>query len=542
MIFRRPWFLVSSAVSLLLAVACAAGPTASPGEVPPPPASAPPATSVALVESAPPAVSAPPVASDEPDDPDEEPGRPLPAGFVHVSRKGEARCGQFRVDLPREPKGEPGLVFARVRAADGSAFHEVHGREYKFDPDDTTSLKMYLSVEFCGDLTGDGVPELVLTERTMGAHCCYTHQVISLTSPVKNLMTWEKGDMGTPLWPARYRPAGPWQIEGRVVFSPAFPKGDEDSLGLSYASMPVVPVVFSFQKGGYQMTSLSFPEAYRKSRAEIEARCKASPDECEGELIVWIDSLAIGDWAGVSARPMFKEALPTLRRASGPTRQALRALGTEARPGKLNLGRAAPAVPDREPQRHAGQRVEEVVLAGQQRRDRDREGGEQGPGPQRAGRAQRERRVDRHRAVGRGKTVHVRVVAPDLPEHPGPHGPGLVERAARVAHREKQPEGRAHGHDGELPSQVAAQRRSTLEGEPRAHAERMNPQVHQRRRRREGQRGLPRARELVRPGRGGERPGQVIHPRPQGPRAHGGGRGEPLLAGSQTVRRAILLG
>jgi hypothetical protein len=135
--------------------------------------------------------------------------------------------------------------------------------------------------------------------------------------------------------------------------------------------------------------------------------------------------------------------------------------------------------------------------------------------------------MDRHRAVGRGKAVHVRIIAPDAREHPRPHRPRLAERSARVAHRIEHPEGRAHRHDHELPGEVPPQPRPRPDREPRAHAERVHPEVHERGRGHRGQRRLPPPPEQVRTR--GERARQVIHPRPQRPHPRRRCRPEGLL-------------
>jgi len=36
------------------------------------------------------------------------------------------------------------------------------------------------------------VPELFSTERIMGAHCGYTHYMVKMTRPARNLLMWQK--------------------------------------------------------------------------------------------------------------------------------------------------------------------------------------------------------------------------------------------------------------------------------------------------------------------------------------------------------------
>jgi hypothetical protein len=259
-----------------------------------------------------------------------EEGPSLPEGFVGLADKGEVRCGNLVVQVLDEP-GAEGIRFVKVTGPTGAKVYEAHGRRYRLDA--TTQLTMDLSLEFCGDLTGDGVPELLLTERTMGAHCCYTHYAISMTSPSKRLLMWEKGDAGTPVVPVRYRPGAAWQLEGLVVFWPPFNAGKGDPV-LSYASAPLLPVVFSLSGGQYQLASLSFPEAYLRHRTATWAAC-TGPGDCDGDLYAWLDSVAIGDWDNVKARVKDAEFRRVLDARTVATRkQLLRQVGSEKLPAR----------------------------------------------------------------------------------------------------------------------------------------------------------------------------------------------------------------
>ena len=153
-----------------------------------------------------------------------------------------------------------------------------------------------LTVDFCGDLTGDGIPELVMTESTMGAHCCYTRYVVSLTNPPKRLLMWEKGDAGTAILPVKYGTGRDWQLEDLAVVWPPFDVDKGDPV-LSYASAPLVPVVFSSSARRISVSPPSpTPQAYAKQRDTMKQECAKDPSGCFGELLIWIDSLVIGDW------------------------------------------------------------------------------------------------------------------------------------------------------------------------------------------------------------------------------------------------------
>ena len=316
-------------------VSCAGGEPTKAAPRRPPVASLQPSITAPQAASAPAPASATPTAlasADAPEDPAEEYGPPLPQGFVRLPETGETLCAGLRVAVISEPGGGEFARFVRVLGADGKRLYEAHGRRYKLDKMEKTTLGMDLWGEFCGDLTGDGVQELVLTEKTMGAHCCYTHYAVSLTSPPKRLLMWEKGDAGTPIVPAKYRPGPAWQIEGSVVMWPPFDTNQGDPV-LSYASAPIVPVVFSLVGGEYKLTSLSFPEAYRKSRDAIHAACNADPSRCFGEIIAWIDSLVIGDWDAEKATMKDVDLRNALDRRAAAMKKMLAAqIGSEQRP------------------------------------------------------------------------------------------------------------------------------------------------------------------------------------------------------------------
>lgn len=324
-----------SMVVIALLASCAGKEPQTPAPpAPPAPASAPSSAAALAPSAAPPlasiAVSAPPAPPPAPPAADEDQGAPLPPGFVRIPQSDEVVCGGFRVQVL--PDGAAFPRFVRVLGADGKKVYEAHGRSYKIDA--TSSMKSDLSGEFCGDLTGDGVPEMVLTESSMGAHCCYTRYVVSLSSPPKRLLMWEKGDAGTDIVPVKARPGPSFQLQDRVVLWPPF-DGDKGDPVLSYAGAPLVPVIFSFQRGEFQMTSLSFPEVYRKDRNEMRAACVKTPDDCFTQIIEWIDGLAIGDWDSEKLLIQDEDLRKSLDRNAAKMRKVLAAqLGSEQRPGK----------------------------------------------------------------------------------------------------------------------------------------------------------------------------------------------------------------
>ena len=306
---------IFGAVASVALSACATErPPPQPGAAPRLPApTAPTVAPTAAVPSSTAKAEAPPPAPEE---------APLLPGFVRLEPESKTRCGDLEVQFIKEPRGSY-EHFVRVSGPDGKRLYEAHGRRYKLG--DTPAI-MHLSGEFCGDLTGDGVPE-----STVGAHCCYTHYVVSMTSPPKRLLMWEKGDAGTPVFPVQYRAKGPYQLQGSVVMWPPFDvsKGEPS---LPYAGAPVVPVVFALIHGEYRFASLSFPEAYREGRDLDKAACRRAPDDCHGQLTSWIASLVIGDWDQEKKDPMYDDLRAVLERPTPEMKRILASLGSEARP------------------------------------------------------------------------------------------------------------------------------------------------------------------------------------------------------------------
>lgn len=240
------------------------------------------------------AVSAPP-----PPPPPESTGPSLPEGFVYVPDplddrwKASVTCGDFVVQNVKPAdmvaRYEPFVV---VTDKAGKKVYEAHGREYKIE---STSLKQSLVVEICGDLTGDAVPELMMTERTMGAHCCYTHYVVSLTSPPKRILMWEKGDSGDGISPVKIRKGKSFQLLSMDRIFPPF-RGDADEPAVPYAGVPGYPIVFELVGSEYKARTFLFADWLRAEREKELAACKAM-SYCErSDLYDWGIALIIGDW------------------------------------------------------------------------------------------------------------------------------------------------------------------------------------------------------------------------------------------------------
>ncbi|PNY81554.1 hypothetical protein [Deinococcus koreensis] len=134
------------------------------------------------------------------------------------------------------------------------------------DPPDRLSItrgaKVYASVEdervavdFCRDITGDGVPEIMLSAFSGGAHCCFTHTLYSLTTPPRRLLE---------VFSAHSDSLSVRQLDS----TPALELIGADwrfayAYGMSFAESAPLPVVYAFQGdpdgGRYVDDSRAFP-------------------------------------------------------------------------------------------------------------------------------------------------------------------------------------------------------------------------------------------------------------------------------------------
>lgn len=210
--------------------------------------------------------------------------------------KGESKsalCGKLRVENVRG-HGEVYEPFVMVTdTITGKTIYEAHGQED--DWGDGQKKLRELTASACGDVTGDGVPELLLTEKTMGAHCCYTHYVTSMTSPTQLIMAWEKGDSGDGVWPVKLKPGPVWQIQSVTLVSPPFDVEAGDP-PVPYAYVPGFPIIFDLVSGQYQKRTFAFLDVLRKERDQDRAACITRPNCESNHLYEWGMALMLGEW------------------------------------------------------------------------------------------------------------------------------------------------------------------------------------------------------------------------------------------------------
>jgi hypothetical protein len=154
-----------------------------------------------------------------------------------------------------------------------------------------------VSAEWCFDLTRDGIPELLVTESSGGAHCCHTFRVISLGPTPELLLEFDAGN-GWLEGPENVDGTGAFELLGRDDFLV------NDASASPYAATYFVPVVFAFENGKYVRKTRRFKKLLEREREELAADYRSEDargmsDDPSGWMAL---SLLIGDWEKVKPR------------------------------------------------------------------------------------------------------------------------------------------------------------------------------------------------------------------------------------------------
>ncbi|WP_295820520.1 hypothetical protein [uncultured Deinococcus sp.] len=131
-------------------------------------------------------------------------------------------CGAYTLKLEENGFGDPDDRVSVLRGADVVA----------------TVTDTMVSVDWCRDVTGDGVPEVLLAGFSGGAHCCFTHTLYSLTTPARRLLTAFSAHSDT-LDVRQLNGGGPLELVGadwRFAYG----------YGMSFAESAPLPVVYSY--------------------------------------------------------------------------------------------------------------------------------------------------------------------------------------------------------------------------------------------------------------------------------------------------------
>jgi hypothetical protein len=204
---------------------------------------------------------------------------PTPGAITRI------RCGSFTLEQRvGEKDGVARGAQITIKNAQGQAL-----RTFK------ANVEYFESIEalYCGDLTGEGTPELVLSTYSGGAHCCFTYDVLSMTPRLPNLLHWEAGNGGlNRLALLKGRP--PYEIVGSDDRFAYF-------ADLPVAASPFLPIVFAYRNGRYVNATRDYPQLVKDDQAEARqqlANC-AGDEFCEKSfaLHVYADGILLNQEA-----------------------------------------------------------------------------------------------------------------------------------------------------------------------------------------------------------------------------------------------------
>ena len=193
-------------------------------------------------------------------------------------------CGAYTVTQDVTAVLDTGRV-TRVSISDAT------GRQVKQVELDTSQGGMVgISQVRCGDVTGDGVPTLMVETYTGGANCCFVYDLYALTSTLPSLLHWEARKGGIQTF-ALLNNKPPYQIVGvddRLA-----------DLGLlpMYAT-PELPVVFTLRNGQYVRATQEFPQVLRDNLTEAQQAIPTCDQDEICERSQAVRAYALGYWLG----------------------------------------------------------------------------------------------------------------------------------------------------------------------------------------------------------------------------------------------------
>lgn len=154
---------------------------------------------------------------------------------------GSGRCGAYSVQW-RSPAAEGGPLASLEVRRGGRRVLEIRARE---------EFEQILG-RWCGDVTGDGRPELGHEVFTGGAHCCFAVRVDTLEGPT--LLDVDLGNADSK---------APQQLDGKGALEIDSANVMDGFGGLSYAASPWLPRTFAFKGGRYVDAATQFPAHIR---------------------------------------------------------------------------------------------------------------------------------------------------------------------------------------------------------------------------------------------------------------------------------------
>lgn len=165
--------------------------------------------------------------------------------------------GAYRVETWATPRdGWAREAMVRVVAPEGEPF-EVHDAIVRFVEQDGLEPWEPRSVAHTpgDDLTGDGVPNLLIEGYSLGAHCCFTYHLLALGEALEVVWTAETRDSGIMLVDLK-GDGGRQVLLGDMSFAYEF---------CSFADSAVPTVVLRVGREGVTVANAAYREAYDRT-------------------------------------------------------------------------------------------------------------------------------------------------------------------------------------------------------------------------------------------------------------------------------------
>jgi hypothetical protein len=117
------------------------------------------------------------------------------------------------------------------------------------------------------DLTGDGVPDLLIESYSLGAHCCFGYLLLSLGETLEEM--WSASTLDAAVLVVDLEADGRRQLLLRdMSYAYAF---------CSFASTPAPPVVLALGPEGATLANGAFPSAYERELTDALGAALAEP-------------------------------------------------------------------------------------------------------------------------------------------------------------------------------------------------------------------------------------------------------------------------
>jgi len=191
--------------------------------------------------------------------------------FEALGRSGEPEAAKVPLEVTRHKWGQyrifvkkrAGTVFERADPDIGIAEHvliqDKRGRIVR----EIVASGVIAEVKFV-EITGGGLPELLIDTYSGGAHCCSVSYYFTQDGGLRNLLIFVGDDAGPP--------------EPRDLHGDGRPKlvADSDVLayfeGLCFACSPFVTMVLGWDGKAYRDQTKAYPQVARKSAQEYQAK------------------------------------------------------------------------------------------------------------------------------------------------------------------------------------------------------------------------------------------------------------------------------